>query len=126
MSEIIRTSINYSEIITKLEQKKTQFINLKTYLLNLDGGLPGVKTKLKEAEKHFANGAFISNNETFDKGLIKECCETIDGISESIYDVIRKVDNKITELENKITYYRSEYNKEISLSYTDNLNEQGD
>ena len=126
-SEYYRNQMNYYDgLIKKAEQEQEQYKNLKSNLSNLNGSLPNIQTDLKDAETSFLNGGYVDNNETFDKGKIKECCANLDTITDSISSVMGKIANKLIELENSINEYRVQYNNASSNYNSARLKEQED
>ena len=116
----------YDNLIKTAEKEHEQYKSLKSNLSNLNGSLPNIQTDLKDAEKSFLNGGYVDNNETFDKGKIKECCTNIDTITNDISSVIGKISKKLTELENDINNYKVQYNNASSNYNSARLKEQED
>ena len=116
----------YDNLIKTAEKEQEQYKSLKLNLSNLNGSLPNIQTDLKDAENSFLNGGYVDNEETFDKGKIKECCTSINTITSDISSVMGKITNKLIDLENNINDYRVQYNNASSNYNSARLKKQED
>ena len=114
----------YDNLIKMAEDEQEQYKSLKSNLSNLKSKLPSVQSDLKHAENNFLNGGYVDNNETFDKGKIKECFTNLDTINNDISSVMDKIIKKLIELENNINNYRVQYNNASSNYNSAILREQ--
>lgn len=100
--------------ITKKEINKYEKLCIELKLLLQR--LPEVEDDLTEAKDNFQNGGYVSNNETFDKGKLKNNNLILANTIQSINEVIDKTNYKINELEKGIARYEEAY-KIANINY---------
>jgi chaperonin cofactor prefoldin len=92
----------YKKEIEDLTLEKDKYEILKPKLSEISSRLPELSDKLAESERLYKNGGFMSGEETYDRGVLKECYTKVDNDISTVSDAINKVTNKIDELESKI------------------------
>ncbi len=91
-----------NENINSYIKEKNKYAEVLVAIKQLQSILKNIKTSLMKIEQKFKDGAFISNNETFDKGILKTDYDTLAEDILSIDQIVITVENKITLLENSI------------------------
>lgn len=109
--------------ITKKEKNKYEKLCIELKLLLQR--LPEVEDDLTEAKDNFQNGGYVSNNETFDKGKLKNNNLILANTIQSINEVIDKTNYKINELEKEIARYEEAY-KIASINYEKSCSIKGE
>lgn len=109
--------------ITKKEINKYEKLCIELKLLLQR--LPEVEDDLTEAKDNFQNGGYVSNNETFDKGKLKNDNLILANTIQSINEVIDKTNYKINELEKEIARYEEAY-KIANINYEKSCSIKGE
>lgn len=118
--------LSYDAKIKKAKQDRNNYQILKIGIKKLGIEVPNVSENLKKALEDYNNGGFISNNETFDNGVLDECCIELSNVDTEINSLLAKIDKNIADLENAIEEYQKLYNV-ASKNYDDSrAKEQGD
>ena len=109
--------------ITKKEKNKYEKLCIELQLLLQR--LPEVEDDLTEAKDSFQNGGYVSENETFDKGKLKNTHILLANTIESINAVINKIKYKMIELEKEIIRYENAY-KIANINYEKSCSMKGE
>ncbi len=99
----------YRKEIDDLTELKSKYEALEPKLSELSSRLPELSAKLTEGENFYKNGGFMSGEETYDRGVLKECYTKIDNDASNVSVALSNVNNKINELDGKIKVARSNY-----------------
>ena len=110
-------------VITKKEKNKYEKLHIELQLLLQR--LPEVEDDLNAAKNSFQNGGYVSENETFDKGKLKNTNILLANTIESINAVINKIKYKMIELEKEILRYENAY-KIANINYEKSVSMKGE
>ena len=110
-------------VITKKERDKYEKLHIELQLLLQR--LPEVEDDLNAAKNSFQNGGYVSENETFDKGKLKNTNILLVNTIESINEVINKIKYKMIELEKEISRYENAY-KIANINYEKSVSMKGE
>lgn len=110
-------------VITKKEKDKYEKLHIELQLLLQR--LPEVEADLNEAKNNFQNGGYVSENETFDKGKLKNTNILLANTIQSINGVINKIKYKMIELEKEISRYENAY-KIANINYEKSVSMKGE
>ena len=92
----------YQNEINELTEEKSKYETLLPKLTGLVSELQSLGSKLSESESCYKNGGFVSGEETYDRGILKNCYTKVDNDSTKIVNASTAAKNKVDELEEKI------------------------
>ena len=71
----------YQNEINELTEEKSKYETLLPKLTGLVSELQSLGSKLSESESCYKNGGFVSGEETYDRGILKNCYTKVDNSS---------------------------------------------
>ena len=88
--------------INELTEKKKKYEAILPKINSLSAKLPELSTKLSDSEKLYLSGGFVSKEESFDRGVLKNCYSLLNNDVDTLSTAASTANNKIVELEEKI------------------------
>ena len=93
---------HYKVEINELTEKKKKYEAILPKINSLSAKLPELSTKLSDSEKLYLSGGFVSKEESFDRGVLKNCYSLLNNDVDTLSTAASTANNKIVELEEKI------------------------
>ena len=93
---------HYKVEINELTEKKEKYEAILPKINSLSAKLPELSTKLSDSEKLYLSGGFVSKEESFDRGVLKNCYSLLNNDVDTLSTAASTANNKIAELEEKI------------------------
>ncbi len=93
---------HYKVEIDELTEKKKKYEAILPKINSLSAKLPELSTKLSDSEKLYLSGGFVSKEESFDRGVLKNCYSLLNNDVDTLSTAASTANNKIAELEEKI------------------------
>jgi len=93
---------HYKNEINELTTKKEKYEAILPKISSLSSKLPQLSTNLSDSEKLYLSGGFISKEESFDRGVLKQCYSLLNNDVDTLSSAASTANNKISELEEKI------------------------
>ena len=101
----------------RLQDKKIEFEHYKEKLENLKRAVSPASVEISSAGNAFANGGYIVDGETLDKGKLKDNASKLEQAMRDLSSVINRTQSEINNLESNIRRADSEYESAKSAYY---------
>ena len=112
--EMARGAKRTAQELTKKYNSYNEYCNT---LYSLIEKIEGTISIMESTERDYANGGFVANDETLDRGTLKSNCNVLGKDSDVVNSVLRKTINDMTEMREKINSANNNYNTYMSNYY---------
>ncbi len=112
--EMARGAKRTAQELTKKYNLYNEYCNT---LNNLMQKIVEINSIMSGTERDYANGGFVADGETLDRGVLKSNCNVLDKDSDVVNSVLRKTVNDMLEIRDKINEANSNYDTYINNYY---------